>query len=90
MARGRRNIAKELGGAIVPSLPATAHGKQDQPPCMLPTSITRPVQRSDPELLATDPLLGDARASFLLFVRALARATAQADHLSSLDSPNKQ
>ena len=90
MARGRRNIAKELGGATTPSLPAIAHGKQDQLPCVLPTSIPRPVQRSNPELLATDQSLGDARDSFLQFVRALACAAAQADHLSSLDSPNKQ
>ena len=90
MARGRRNIAKELGGATTPSRPAIAHEKQVSPSLARPTHARQPVQRSDQELLAADQLLGDARDSFLQFVRALACAAAQADHLSSLDSPNKQ
>ena len=90
MARGRRNIAEKLGGATAPSRPAIAHEKQVSPPLERPESARQPVQRSDQELLATNQSLGDARDSFLQFVRALARAAAQADHLSSLDSPDKQ
>ena len=89
MARGRRNIAKELEGATAPSRPAIAHDKQVSPVLARPESARQPVQRSDQELLATDQSLGDARDSFLQFVRTLARAAAQADHLSSLDRPNK-
>lgn len=90
MARGRRNIAKELEGATAPSQPAIVHKKQASPPLVRPESARQPLQHSDQELLATDQLLGDARDSFLQFVRALARAAAQADHVSILDRPDKQ
>ena len=89
MARGRRSIAEELEGATAPSQPAIAHEKQVSPPLARPESSPQPLQRSDQELLATDQSLGDALDSFLQFVRALARAAAQADHLSSLERPNK-